>query len=253
MSRGFRYSAGWSGPSVLLALVLLTGGALAAWKSASIRKSNEASAHQPEQVMAVTTAVAVVRPYRQTTTSIGTVLAMRSITLKNELAGTVRRVNLSPGQIVQEGTVLVGLDVAVEEADLQAQQARAALAETTLERLKRLQAAKATSQEEVDQASAARDVAHAHVGFPVGSGFEGRRNHGRETAIRRLAGAGFDKLRRRRLRNGVLGHGRRLRRRRAGGGIFMRTALQPHEHERRQHRSNHRYQKFFPVHILNSR
>ncbi|HEY7026657.1 MAG TPA: efflux RND transporter periplasmic adaptor subunit [Gemmatimonadales bacterium] len=163
MSRGFRYSAGWSGPSVLLALVLLTGGALAAWKSASIRKSNEASAHQPEQVMAVTTAVAVVRPYRQTTTSIGTVLAMRSITLKNELAGTVRKVNLSPGQIVQEGTVLVGLDVAVEEADLQAQQARAALAETTLERLKRLQAAKATSQEEVDQASAARDVALAET------------------------------------------------------------------------------------------
>ena len=53
MSRGFRYSAGWSGPSVLLAFVLLTGGALAAWKSASIRKSNEASAHQPEPVEAV--------------------------------------------------------------------------------------------------------------------------------------------------------------------------------------------------------
>ncbi|HSE65537.1 MAG TPA: efflux RND transporter periplasmic adaptor subunit [Gemmatimonadales bacterium] len=163
MSRGFRYSAGWSGPSVLLALVLLTGGALAAWKSASIRKSNEASAHQPEPVEAVTTAVAVERQYRQTTTSIGTVLALRSITLKNELAGTVRRVNLSPGQIVEEGKVLVGLDVAVEEADLQAQQARAALAETTLERLKRLQAAKATSQEEVDQASAARDVALAEM------------------------------------------------------------------------------------------
>ena len=163
MSRGFRYSAGWSGPSVLLALVLLTGGALAAWKSASIRKSNEASAHQPEPVEAVTTAVAVERQYRQTTTSIGTVLAIRSITLQNELAGTVRRVNLSPGQVVEEGTVLVGLDVAVEEADLQAQQARAALAETTLERLKRLQAAKATSQEEVDQASAARDVALAET------------------------------------------------------------------------------------------
>mgnify|MGYP003694230859 CR=1 FL=1 len=144
-------------------MVLLTGGGLAAWKSASIRKSNEASSHQPEPTEAVTTAVAVERQYRQSTTSIGTVLALRSITLSNELAGTVRRVNLTPGQVVEEGTVLVGLDVSVEEADLQAQQARAALAETTLERLKRLQQAKATSQEEVDQASAAQDVALAET------------------------------------------------------------------------------------------
>lgn len=163
MSRSFHNSAGLSGPAVLLAVVLLTGTGLAAWKSASIRKSNEASSHQPEPIEAVTTAVAVERQYRQSTTSIGTVLALRSITLSNELAGTVRRVNLTPGQVVEEGTVLVGLDVSVEEADLQAQQARAALAETTLERLKRLQQAKATSQEEVDQASAAQDVALAET------------------------------------------------------------------------------------------
>jgi Membrane-fusion protein len=126
MSRSFHNSAGLSGPAVLLAVVLLTGTGLAAWKSASIRKSNEASSHQPEPIEAVTTAVAVERQYRQSTTSIGTVLALRSITLSNELAGTVRRVNLTPGQVVEEGTVLVGLDVSVEEADLQAQQARAA-------------------------------------------------------------------------------------------------------------------------------
>ena len=111
MSRSFHNSAGLSGPAVLLAVVLLTGTGLAAWKSASIRKSNEASSHQTEPIEAVTTAVAVERQYRQSTTSIGTVLALRSITLSNELAGTVRRVNLTPGQVVEEGTVLVGLDV----------------------------------------------------------------------------------------------------------------------------------------------
>src|SRR4030095_14071630 len=139
MSRSFHNSAGWSGPVVLLGLVLVTGGGLAAWKSASIRKSNEASAHQPEPVEAVTTAVAVERQYRKTTPSIWTGFAMRPLTLGNELAGTVRRVNLTPGQVVEEGTVLVGLDVSVEEADLQAQQARAALAQHTPGRLQRLQ------------------------------------------------------------------------------------------------------------------
>ena len=164
MSRSFFSNIrGWSGSAVLLLTLLLTGGGLAAWKSASIRKSDAAAAHQPEPVEAVTTAVAVERQYRQSTTSIGTVLALRSITLRNEIAGTVRRVNLTPGQVVEEGTVLVALDVSVEEAELQAQQARAALAETTLERLKRLQQAKATSQEEVDQASAAQNVALAET------------------------------------------------------------------------------------------
>jgi membrane fusion protein, multidrug efflux system len=40
-------------------------------------------------------------------------MALRSITLRNELSGTVRKVMLTPGQIVEAGTVLVALDVSV--------------------------------------------------------------------------------------------------------------------------------------------
>jgi membrane fusion protein (multidrug efflux system) len=107
--------------------------------------------------------VATEREHRRTTTSIGTVLALRSITLRNELAGTVSRVQLTPGQIVGAGTVLVALDASVEEAELQAQKAQATLAETTLQRLENLREHRATSQEEVDQARAARDVALAQI------------------------------------------------------------------------------------------
>jgi membrane fusion protein, multidrug efflux system len=67
-----------------------------------------------------TVAVAKEREHRRTTTSIGTVLALRSIALRNELPGTVRQVALTPGQIVEEGSVLIALDVSVEEADSQA-------------------------------------------------------------------------------------------------------------------------------------
>src|SRR5439155_646931 len=77
--------------------------------------------------------------------------------------GTVRQVMLVPGQIVEPGTILVALDVSVEAADLEAQAAQADLATTTLARLERLRQADAASQEEVDQARAARDVAVAQI------------------------------------------------------------------------------------------
>src|SRR5690348_17703103 len=70
---------------------------------------------------------------------------------------------LAPGAVVDSGTVLVALDVSVEEAELQAGTAQADLAQTTLARLERLREAQATSQEEVDQARAARDVALAQI------------------------------------------------------------------------------------------
>src|SRR5947207_1276552 len=154
---------GWTGSAVLLGTLALTAGSLVAWKHASVRKADAAAARQPEPIESVTLAVAKERQYRPTTTSVGTILALNSITLRNELAGTVRQVALVPGQIVETGAVLVALDVSVEEAELQAEQAQADLAATTLARLEVLREAQATSQEEVEQARAARDVALAQI------------------------------------------------------------------------------------------
>jgi membrane fusion protein (multidrug efflux system) len=144
-------------------MVISTGAGLAAWKYAAIQDSAAASANQPEPMESVMVAVAEEREHRQTTTSIGTVLALRSITLRNELAGTVRQVRLTPGQIVDAGMVLVALDVAVEEAELKAQRAQAALAKTVLARRQHLSLDLATAQEEVDRARADLDVAQAQI------------------------------------------------------------------------------------------
>src|SRR5947199_5292850 len=156
-------SRDWIRSVALVGAVLVTGVALAAWKSATARKADAAAASQPEPVESVTLAVAREREYRPTTTSVGTILALNSITLRNELPGTVSQVALVPGQVVDAGAVLVALDVSVEEAELQAETAQADLAATTLARLERLQEARATSQEEVDQARAARGVALAQI------------------------------------------------------------------------------------------
>ena len=75
----------------------------------------------------------------------------------------VRDVRLVSGQIVEAGTVLVALDVSVEEAELKAQEAQAALAKTVLDRRQNLNHELATTQEEVDRARADLDVARAQI------------------------------------------------------------------------------------------
>jgi membrane fusion protein, multidrug efflux system len=153
----------WVGSTVLLTVVIGAGGSLAAWKYVSMQEADAASANQPEPMETVTVAVAREREYRRTTTSIGTVLALRSITLRNELPGTVRQVTFTPGQVVDAGAVLVRLDVSVEEAELKAQEAQAALAQTMLDRMQLLSEKRAVSETEVDRALAERDVALAQV------------------------------------------------------------------------------------------
>lgn len=151
------------GSAILIAVVLGVAAALAVWKTTSARAAAAAAANQPEPVEAVTTAIAQTQQHRATTTSIGTVLALRSITLRTELAGTVKDVGLVPGRIVDSGTVLVALDISVEQADLRAQEAQAALAQTSLARLERLRQHGAVSEEEVDRARAERDIVQAQI------------------------------------------------------------------------------------------
>lgn len=146
---------------VLVSVVLGTGALLAGWKQGANREAAAAAAHQPEPVERVVLARAEAKEHHATTTAIGTVLALRSITLKNEVAGTVARTSLRSGEIVEAGTVLVALDASVELAELRALEAQARLAETMAQRREELLKAGATTQDEVDQVHAQRDVAQA--------------------------------------------------------------------------------------------
>jgi len=149
--------------AALVSAVLATAVALGAWKYSAIRSADAASANQPEPTETVAAAVAAARPHQETATAIGTVLAPRSITLRNEVPGTVHYAALRPGQIVDAGALLVALDVSVENAELHAQEAQARLAQTSLERLERMTARGAASAQELDNARAERDVALAQV------------------------------------------------------------------------------------------
>ena len=148
---------------VLVGLVVATALFLGGWKYNSLRVAEAASANQPEPTETVAAAVATARPHQETASAIGTVLAPRSIALRNEVAGTVRYVGLEPGRIVDAGALLVAFDVSVESAALRAQVAQARLAQTSLERVDRMASRGAASAMELDNARAERDVALAQV------------------------------------------------------------------------------------------
>ena len=147
----------------LIGALLAAAVSLGAWKYSAIRGADAASANQPEPTETVAAAVASARPHQEIASAIGTVLASRSITLRNEVPGTVHFASLQPGQVVNAGTVLVALDVSVETAELRAQEAQARLAQTNFERVDRMTSRGAASAMELDNARAERDVALAQV------------------------------------------------------------------------------------------
>ncbi|MBC7773501.1 MAG: efflux RND transporter periplasmic adaptor subunit [Pyrinomonadaceae bacterium] len=154
---------GWIGSVVLLGLVAGAGFGLASWKAAASARSAAVAANQPEPMEVVSVALATQREHRQTTTAIGTVRALRSITLRIEVPGTVREVMLTPGQVVAAGTLLVALDTSVEEAELKAQEAQAELSGTLLRRTESAHENNAVSEIEVDRARAERNIAEAQI------------------------------------------------------------------------------------------
>jgi membrane fusion protein (multidrug efflux system) len=153
----------WFASIVLLLAIVATGGGLAVWKERSIAEANAAAARMPEPMESITVAKATARQYRRSTTAIGTVRALASITLSNEIAGTVRQIALPPGQVVEADTLLVALDVSVEEAERKAQQAQLALAQSVVGRMEKAALNHGASDLDVDKAHAERDVAAAQI------------------------------------------------------------------------------------------
>jgi len=151
------------GSLALIGAVVGAGFGLASWKAGSHAAAAAAAAAQPEFVEAVAAATAVARTHVRSTTTIGTVHALRSITLSNEMPGTVREVALVPGAIVEQGAVLVAFDVAVEEAELRAHEAEVRQAELLLGRTEVALASSGASAADVDRARAAFEVASANV------------------------------------------------------------------------------------------
>jgi membrane fusion protein (multidrug efflux system) len=132
-------------------------------KYSQIRAAMAFAAAYPEQVVAVESALAFEGLWQPETSVTAEVVATRSVTLSNELAGTIAAVGFISGAPVKAGDVLVLLDTSEEQAQLAAARAEAEIARLELSRNQKLIVSGAAAEESRDQAKARHDAAVAAV------------------------------------------------------------------------------------------
>src|SRR6188474_156317 len=113
---------------------------------------------------AVTTLLAPREEWPAALTAIGTVAAVRGVTVSADLPGVVESITFESGVAVREGQVLVRLDTRQERAQLTAAESQLNLARLNLDRARGLAAEGIVSQADYDRASAEHAQAAARVG-----------------------------------------------------------------------------------------
>jgi membrane fusion protein (multidrug efflux system) len=95
--------------------------------------------------------------------AVATLVAVHSVTVASELAGTVKQIAFDSGATVKRGDLLVKLDVSTEEAQLAASEASAKLARSNLERARTLRQGGANAPADLDAAESSAQAADANV------------------------------------------------------------------------------------------
>jgi membrane fusion protein (multidrug efflux system) len=133
-----------------VAIVSISAG-LAIYKKTEIETAAAAAAASPEPSEAVATVRARRGEWTASTRAIGTVVALRQLEIRNEIAGTISELGFTSGSIAEAGQTLVQFDVRQEQAALEASQAEARLTKLTLDRRESLRGSPAFSAQELDK------------------------------------------------------------------------------------------------------
>jgi membrane fusion protein (multidrug efflux system) len=134
---------------LLLVFLILAG--IKVGQIRSMITAGKAMVPPPESV---TVAKAEIVEWRPVQAAVGTLIAIRAVTLSAELTGTVREINFENGSTVKQGQVLVRLDTSVEQAQLDGAAADESLAKLTLDRAKNLRKDQVNTQAELEAAHA---------------------------------------------------------------------------------------------------
>src|SRR4029453_5853380 len=157
------------GMILMLTLTLLIVGGLGFVKFRQIQTAiAQGAAFQPPPE-AVTTLVAREETWPSTLNAIGTVAAVRGVTVSADLPGTVERIAFDSGQAVREGAVLALQDPRQERAQLAAAEAQRDLARVNFERLQGLLNERVISRAEFDRAIAEQRQADGRGGDSHGA------------------------------------------------------------------------------------
>lgn len=149
----------------LLVIIILaaTVFGLHSYKSSLQQAAKAQAASMPEPAATVTAITVGSIDYQKHIQVSGEVQAFKFLMLNNELAGEITRLNAASGRVVKKGQVLLVLDHRDEDARLMAAKASLMLEQQTLERNIELHKNRTISEEQVDQARAAVQIAQANI------------------------------------------------------------------------------------------
>ncbi len=143
---------------LLLILFILVG--VKAGQIGTMIKAGKTMLPPPESVTATKVQASEWRPVRS---AVGTLVALRGVTLGAELTGTVREIAFENGALVKQGQLLVRLDTSTEQAQLEGSLADDALAKQTLERARRLRKDLVNTEADLEAAQARAVQAASNV------------------------------------------------------------------------------------------
>lgn len=138
-------------------------GALATWKVRDIQTAIAAGEAYPEQSETVELTTVETAQFTPTITVMGEIVAPQRLDLRNEIGGEITRVNFESGAMVRKGQLLLQLDIAVEQANLEAAKAKAEVARLAHQRLLRLSETRVATEDQLDKANADLTSALAEV------------------------------------------------------------------------------------------
>lgn len=143
-----------------LVLVLLFVFGTKVMQFGAMGASSESMGPPPETV---STFIVEEQTWTRRLQAVGSVEPTQGVLLEAEATGLVESINFTNGELVKAGEVLVQLDIKVEQAELQAAQALARLAEVELERAQRLRKSGNLPQSDLDRAIADESKTRADV------------------------------------------------------------------------------------------
>lgn len=134
---------------MLISLAILFG-LIFAWKGFGKFMGARFMAKMKNPPVTVSTIKTVSLPWQSNLKSVGSLRAIKGVSVTTSLAGMVQKIYFTPGEVVTEGTVLVQLNADAEIGQLHALQAQTELAKVTYNRDKAQYAIKAVSKQQLD-------------------------------------------------------------------------------------------------------
>ncbi len=148
---------------VVVVLLIAVFGAIFGGKFYANHRAAVAASQRSFPPTSVSTAIAREAPWSPEVNAVGSLEAVDGTEITAQIAGNVTRIAFRSGARVHEGQLLVSLDDSSELALLHADQAKLELAMATLTRTRKLYAAHAASQSDLQTAEANGGAARAAV------------------------------------------------------------------------------------------